>query len=861
MFSKMMKKNLLISTALAIFVTPCAIAQSDAGTEERTLETVVVRGQFIPEPQQNTSQVASFLSSEDLLRQGDANAALALTRLSGLSVVSGKFAYVRGLGDRYSSALLNGSPLPSPEPLRRTVPLDLFPSSVLAGAAVQKTYSADFGGEFGGGVINLDTLSVPNENFLNVKIGSGYNSVTTNNNGIFYYGDDSDWTGYDNGLRSLPSGAAEIINTGQRFADLSDSELEAIGEGFVNSPISVIQGGDIDPSVSVSADAGKSLYYNGFDIGLVGTVGYDNSWTTENAVRQFAQGGQIGSDFRQTETSNNISLNALGTVSVARDEHEIKGTYFYVHATNKEAQITQGSDFNLPGSGVKFEESTGWFERELSFYQLAGDHLFGDLEVDWRTSFAETSRNAPYERSLLRLVDDGVPLYSRANGYSIAFTELDDEVVGAGMDLSYPFQIGAGREFVLSVGLDETSSERDYRNVNFRFAGGNSLPLSVQAARPDFLFSLDNIDPARFVLQSSSSTADFYTASLDVTALYTQAEIDFTNFLQGTFGVRYEEGDLTVATSDRFGNPGGGNVNLSEDYVLPAVTLTWNFADDLQFRLGYSETIARPQFRELAESIFIDPNNDRTYRGNSGLVDSELKNYDARLEYYMGRDQFVTAAAFYKEIENPIEEFQFASSTFVFETSFINSPKAEVMGFELEYRSNFDMPLDADWIRDRDWRFSANYTYTESEVSAEAGQLVFEPVTRSLIDAALFGLDGTDLQGTPEHILNAQFGFEGDFDQMTVLLNWVDERILQRGIPTPGQELPDVVEKPGVQLDIVYRRDFSFNGRNFTLGLNGRNLLSTEHEEFQENGGDLGRTQFNTYERGTSFSASLTAKF
>ena len=137
--------------------------------EERTLQTVVVRGVFIPEPQRQTSQVASFLSAEDRTRQGDANAALALTRLSGLSVVDGQFAYVRGLGDRYSVALLNGAPLPSPEPLRRTVPLDLFPSSMLDGAAVQKTFSANYPGEFGGGLIDLKTVRQPAEDFLMLR--------------------------------------------------------------------------------------------------------------------------------------------------------------------------------------------------------------------------------------------------------------------------------------------------------------------------------------------------------------------------------------------------------------------------------------------------------------------------------------------------------------------------------------------------------------------------------------------------------------------------------------------------------------------------------------------------------------------
>ena len=175
----------LLSTAIVLALAPMVAAQeanppADPPAEEsRTLQTVVVRGQFIPEPQRETSQVATFLSTEDLTRQGDANAALALTRLSGLSIVSGRFAYVRGLGDRYSSALLNGSPLPSPEPLRRTVPLDLFPSSVLAGAAVQKTFSANYPGEFGGGVIDLQTLRQPAENFLTVKAGisAGWRSV------------------------------------------------------------------------------------------------------------------------------------------------------------------------------------------------------------------------------------------------------------------------------------------------------------------------------------------------------------------------------------------------------------------------------------------------------------------------------------------------------------------------------------------------------------------------------------------------------------------------------------------------------------------------------------------------------------
>ena len=99
---------------------------------------------------QSRSRIANFLSMEDLDRTGDSNAAQALMRLTGLSVASGRYVYVRGLGDRYSAALLNGASLPSPDPLRRQVPLDLFPSNILAGATVQKTFSPNYPGEFGG---------------------------------------------------------------------------------------------------------------------------------------------------------------------------------------------------------------------------------------------------------------------------------------------------------------------------------------------------------------------------------------------------------------------------------------------------------------------------------------------------------------------------------------------------------------------------------------------------------------------------------------------------------------------------------------------------------------------------------------
>lgn len=848
--------------ATSMLVAPAALAQEAEAQQAQpeAQDVVVVRGEFIPEPQRRTAQVASFVTLDDLNRTGDGDAALALARVSGLSIVRGQYAYVRGLGDRYSAALLNGSPLPSPEPLRRIVPLDLFPTEVLDGIAVQKTYSANYPGEFGGGIIDLRTLRRPEEAFLNLSVGSSYNTVTTGRDGIFHRGSSRDWSSWDGGFRDKPAPLQSILGNQTPLSALSTGDLETLTESLVIPNLLVHQDGTLGANFEASADGGFAFQAGGIDFGFIAAGGYDSGWTTQEAVRQRVRGDVVGTDLEVFTTALDTQVNALGSLTGEVDNHSISLTGFFVRSVRKDTQLTRGEDFNAPGGRPLYEESTGWFERELGMIQLNGQHGFGNLEANWRGSFARATRETPFLQRLRRFEDaTGAPIYSTSNQYTIEFTDLTDDLYNFGGDLSYPFNLPGARELVVTVGGERSRTERTFETLFFRMAGGNSLPADVQRARPDFLFSPDNIGPGRFLLAEVQNTQSNYAGELEVDAVFAQADLDITQFIRATFGVRYEDAVQTVQTYSRFGVPGRGAV-LANDYILPAATVTWNFADDLQLRVGYSETIARPQFRELANSAFFDPESQRSFRGFDGLVDTTMRNYDARLEYYLGRNQFVTGAVFFKEIENPIEEVQFETASFVTETTFFNSPKAELRGIELEYRQTFEFPFDVVWFRDRDWRFGVNYTYTQAEVIAPAGTLVLDPISGSLRDAAFFNLDGSQLQGTPENIVNAQFGWETDNAQLTLLVNWVDERILQRGFDSPSGVLPDVIEEPGVQLDLVYRRSFNVLGREVRLGLSGRNLLDEQSRQFQRN--DLiGETEFNTYDRGRTFSISLSTGF
>ncbi|MGE3839942.1 MAG: TonB-dependent receptor [Hyphomonadaceae bacterium] len=852
--------------AIAFAQDPAPPAPAEATADDFSEDgEIVVLGRNIPEPMRETSEVATFLSAEELQRTGDSTAAEALTRLTGLSVASDRFVYVRGLGDRYSSALLNGSPLPSPEPLRRTVPLDLFPSNILAGATVQKTYSPNYPGEFGGGIIDLQTISIPVDPFLTLKVGASHNYETTLVEGIFYHGGDSDWTGFDDGTRDVPDPLSNAIGQNSIVSDVNFDvdTLEAIGESLVDSNLMVIQEQDIAPNFDAELSAGTSWDAGRFNIGLIGVAGYDSSWSTQRAERGIGSnlGGvfTVGEDKDSLTTTWNVTANALGSLSLGWDANEIKLTTLYVHDTSREAQQIGGFDFNLPGATqIGYRESTGWYERQLITAQLAGEHEIGAFDFGWRVAGSESTREAPYERSVNFLVDDQGPFYGRANDNSLRFSELTDRNISGGVDASYTLPLSPERDAVFSAGYDYTNTTRQYDALTFVYGGGANLPDGVRRARVDFLFSPDNIDPARFEIFELTGPDDAYKGGLLVNSAWASADVEIMPLLRAAIGVRHEDGRQTVQTQNRYGAPTTAPVLIENQYWLPAATLTWNFAEDLQLRLGYSQTVARPQFRELALSPYIDPETDRSYRGNPNLVDSELQNYDARLEYYFGRNQFITGSVFYKEIENPIEEVITEPSTFNFLTRFINAPRATLYGAEFEFRTLFDMPFETPWLSTPSWLFAINYTYTSSEIEAGDGDVVINPLTGVPTPAAAFGLDGAQLQGTPENILNLQFGYEDENSQLTLLVGWVDERILQRGFGQ-GAGLPDIVEDPGVNVDLVYRRDFTIGGTEYTLGLAGRNLLDEAHTEFQDTGS--GRLNVNTYDVGRTLSASITARF
>lgn len=870
----------------ALLASPAVLAQ-DAPTDPQQqpaqqppaqLDAIEVRGRFIPEPMLQTSEVASFVTREDLERTGDSSAAQSVSRVSGVSMANEKFVVVRGLNERYTQAMLNGSPLPSTEPMQRVVPLDLFPTDVLAGITVQKTYSVRYPGEFGGGVIDLQSLSIPRRNFFSISFGGGGNSATTGEKGLTHYGSDTDFWGYDDGTRKMPRELADAFASGQ-FIDangghFSLDQVKDIARSLQNANIRLLQEKDsINPDVEFGASGGYVLdLEDSGKLGFIAVAGFENKWRTRFGTDRLTDflttPVELVEDYEFAATNNNAKVNVMLGAGWERDSHRIGMTTLYVHDTTKTTRSSSG--INVRGWGLPERwDSTGWFERTLISNQLSGKHGFGeynDLTVEWRLAASSAKRDVPYENRIgYRMDNDGYWMYN-GNGIrnSLDFSRVDDKVRSGGIDVTWRLPI-EDRDVILSAGLARSENDRnaEWRSLGF-MSPDNMLPFYNRYQRVDYLFSDYNIsqDLLRLIERTPGQGQAAYDANLTVDAGYLQAEVEFSPVLRATLGGRYEKAtqsvtpyslhvDAPIAATDIV-------APLENNYFLPALTVTWNFAENQQLRFGASQTITRPQFREMAPQEYTDPDTFRRYMGNRHLTDSKLLNLDARYEWFFRPGEHITAGLFHKTIDKPIESGVYlaggGSSNLV--QTYYNAPKATLYGIELEAKSFLteEFPLLGDTFR---LFANANYTWSKSSINVKAGDTVQWFMHPEPVDAALWVNDGERMQGQSDHIANLQFGLESpnSRSQAMLIANYVSDRVAAR---TDGGQ-PDYMERPGTTVDLVLRKQVPLWSSNATLSFSARNLLDTDYREFQR----LGDTSIDVYryKRGVSYSASVSIAF
>lgn len=885
---------LLGATALTAAQSAFAQAPLPAPSDE-----IVVRGARIPDEKRATSEISSILDETSFQRTGDSDIGEALRRVTGLSLSEGKFVIVRGLNERYSSVTLDGSPLPSPEPLRRVIPLDIVPTTILSGSLVQKTYSPQYSAEFGGGLVELRSRAIPDEPYFTIAGSVGLDLATSGQNGLFVDGGKRDWTGFDDGTRNTPAPLAAAF-FGRNGVNFNPADQNLIDASIDATRTTVIVENVIPPNWGIDvAFGGSHDLADGVRIGANIALGFSHDWQTREGRREqgFTTSGAAASStpfnivngtqfpltaqsFDFTSTTQTIGANGIASVGVELGEnHKLTSTSLMLRSTLKDSRIGEGVRGEEPSIEL-FTENTEFFERQVWQTQLRGDHVFpalSDLSVVWRGAYGRAFRDAPYQRAFRRFRDtpDGEfeLLFGQIGALDndsvlLTFSDVEDENIDAGVDFVLPLAFGE-RSFDLKVGYAYADKERDSLVREFRYAEGPlGLPPQVLGVRNDVLLSPGIVGTDAFDIQFTTNpiSLDNAFSALTVHGAYAGLDFEVGPHVRFAVGGRYEDGEqITEAFATAFPVSSLSVTSINEDYWLPAATATWNPVGDLQFRAAFSKTITRPQFRELTPATFLDDDTDQLVIGNPFLVNSEIDNYDARIEYYFSRGQFVTLGAFYKDIARPIE----VTSTQIGGAdaqTFINAPAATLYGFEFELEKNFDI---AEWMDGRfptkELVFKANYTWSQSDVDADGD--VITAIVNSQSGALAnvspgsgFIVDGRSLQGQSNHLFNLQLGVEDDElnSRATLLVNWASKRIRQTENIITGA--PAVVEAPPVTLDFVWSRGLETWGGGWEIGFKVKNILGDDYEAVQTFA-DGTVAQFDTYSLGREISASLKREF
>jgi outer membrane receptor protein involved in Fe transport len=644
-----------------------------------------------------------------------------------------------------------------------------------------------------------------------------------------------------------------------------------LAKEFANTNTALIQRNDKIPvNTSLSLSGGTSRELGDGELGVVATAGYSQSWRTKDNIEQSAADADLAvldKDYRQVSTENRIVVNGLFGLGYEFGEgNKLRWTNLIIRDTLKRTSLAEGKQNSQRPDRDFLEQETGWYERQVWSTQLSGGFNLDPVKVDLRVAYANSSRKAPFElafgysRSNIAADPYGAYFINRLdNGQtgfaSIVFSELDEDLLAYGADASWEVT----PQFVLSAGLEGTDTERDSERREFLAIAPSTFPSGVALFRPDYLLGSEVVDFYDIRSLETTESDPAFTATLETQAAYLQAQAEVADGFEINAGVRYEQAEQLVEPRQVFATPAGSTAvtRLDNDYILPALTLTWKFADDMQARFNASQTIARPQFRELMFQSYYDPESNRAYRGNPLLIDSEFKNAELRWEWYFARDQRLSAAGFWKEIDKPIEAFTgFNDNNPV--TSFANAPSATLYGVEIEsqkYLFLSDLSESA-FFASRRLVLIGNYTWSKSALSVKDGDTtdVFGTVTQP---ASNFFRDGAALTGQSEHLANIQIGLEDEdsLSQQTLLISYASDRVTSRG----AAGLPDIYESPGFSVDFVARQGFEFMGKEMEFKFEARNLLRRDYREFQERGPN--RIYFNRYDQGVKLSASISASF
>lgn len=824
--------------------------------------------------QRKSINIQDGISSQEISRFGSSNAAESMKRVTGASVVGGKYVVVRGLGDRYSSAQLNGLLMPSTDPYRNSSPLDLIPANLIENVIASKTFSPNKPGSFTGGNIDIKTKSFPERFTMAFSVSTAYNDQSSfNDRFLTYDGGNNDWLGFDDGARTIPA----ILTDPKVRSELTPSlgtrarrneELATLLDQSVRS---------LNPQMNPYADAptmnyginysiGNQFSLFGNPLGVMLGVSYNrrfehyDSGTFANWVLGDPNAPELGinRDLMETRSTENPQVGGLlGLAYKFAGSQKISFNFLYNHDAEKDSRFLQGPFPAILSSGEFQSRSISFMEREIQSYQVAGEHVIGKkgVRIDWSGGLVNTSQQEPdlrfFANSFFVRNEADTSYFILPSEYPLPFRfwrDLQDQQYIGKVDFTIPFAQEASKANKIEFGVFYQTKDRDFREDRFQYQ--SSSTATPYRGDSDSFFGPGNIgllgvnpnnNRPSFGLFLSDVTRpeNTYTGTETIGAAYGMITYDW-NKLRIVAGVRAEDTDITVVSSDET-KPTG---NIQELNVLPSLNLIYNLTEDMNLRASYSNTLARPNMRELAPFSAFEFIGGFLYTGNPELKQTLVANYDLRWEWYPSPGEILAVSGYYKTFDNPIVQVFVPEAANKDEIQFSNVDFATVYGVEFEWRKNLDFLGDFF----QNFKFISNFSLIHSEVEIPEGELdnieEFNPEKGNT----------RPLQGQSPFLLNASLNYVNPEIGLDAILSINAFGTRLDAANFGGQ--PDVYEQTRSQLDFSVSKSI---GERIGLKFSAGNLLNPDYlKKMEYKGNDF---PIQLFRRGRTFSTSLSYRF
>lgn len=778
------------------------VAQRKLGTETAVLNTV-----------RKSLPVVSGISSQQISKTQDSDAAEVLRRIPGITIVDDRFIVVRGLAQRYNNVWLNNATTPSSETDSRAFSFDVLPSSLIDNMMVYKSPSAELPADFSGGFVRLMTKNVPEGNTFNVSYQLGFNTNATFRDFQLTKGHAIDYLGFGAGKRALPSGTPAHLN------DVGTSDAAAftrrVNTGWDISHFTAL------PEQKLTFTMNRLFNIGDWKIGNITNVnystGYDYYELKNNNYLSYDMTNDQSSyryKYDDVQYKNTTKLGALFNWSFLKGNTKYEFRNFFNQRGSSSLTQRQGTDYYSEENIRKWESLyTG---RTTYAGQLAGEHRWNDDvdKVDWTAGYAYAAYNEPDRKvvkSMERKQDGELKYYvSDPTRY---YQDLKDNSFSLATNYEHIFTVSDLFKPTLNAGVYGEYKKRNFDARRFVY---NLLGNGYNRfAEWDYssIFSDENISADRIYMKESTNKSDSYTSDNLLGAGYVSAKLNYGEKLNANVGVRMEYYRLKL---DGYESDGIKPVHLDQNSTefFPSLNVAYSLTDKQQVRVAYGRSVNRPEFREVVPYVYYDFALDANITGNVELKNAYTNSMDLRYEFYPSPGETVTIGGFYKYFADPIEQtYREAGSGLQY--TYHNADHAKAFGVEVDIKKHLD------FIGLKDLSFVFNGAYIHSKVYFPEGS--FER------DRAM--------QGQSPYLINIGLFYQNDTKGLSasVLYNRIGKRVETVGVPAqnPNDDIPDIYEMPRNSLDLSFSKKL---GNYVELKAGVKDLLNSkiEYKQFLE---------------------------